>query len=174
MIFNICGKNRTILIYINIFFLFTCSHATTHKQTQIIKIYSKCQSINILTNTIIFTDQVTLKYKNINLHADKILISHTQDIHHLSVIEAHGKPAILNQIQEDTENTIFAQSLMIHYSTYDDTITFIGNVYIEQSGNSIKSDKIIYSIKKKQMKAISNQGNKVVTTLLANQFKKYI
>ncbi|WP_331828493.1 lipopolysaccharide transport periplasmic protein LptA [Candidatus Blochmannia sp. SNP] len=151
--------------------MFTCSHATTHKKTQIIQICSKHQSINMLTNTVIFTDQVILKYKDINLHADKMLISHTKDIHHLSVIEAHGKPAILNQTQENTENTIFAQSLIIYYSTNDDTITFIGNAYIEQSGNSIKSDKIIYSIKKKQIKAISNQGNKVITTLLANQSK---
>ncbi|URJ32748.1 lipopolysaccharide transport periplasmic protein LptA [Candidatus Blochmannia vicinus] len=154
--------------------MFTYSHAVTQKKTQIIKICSQCQSINMLTNTIIFTDQVTLKYKNINLYADKILVSHEKDIHHLSAIEAHGKPAILNQTQEDMKNSIFAQSLIIYYSTNDDTITFIGNAYIEKSGNSIKSDKIIYSIKKKQMKAISNQGNKVVTTLLTNQSKKYI
>ncbi|URJ29749.1 lipopolysaccharide transport periplasmic protein LptA [Blochmannia endosymbiont of Camponotus sp.] len=154
--------------------MFTCSHAITHKKTQIIQICSQCQSIDMLTNTIIFTDQVTLKYKNINLHADKILISHAKDIHHLSVIEAHGKPAILNQTQEDIKNSIFAQSLIIYYNTNDDTVTFIGNAYIEQSGSSIKSDKIIYSIKKKQMKAISNKGNKVITTLLANQSKKYV
>ncbi|WP_284309677.1 lipopolysaccharide transport periplasmic protein LptA [Blochmannia endosymbiont of Camponotus sp.] len=161
---NAYGKYKIILTYINILLIFTYSHALAHKKSQILQVYSECQSINMLTNTIIFTDRVILKYKNIDLYADKILISHTEDTHHLSMIEAHGNPVTLNQTQK-MGNTIFAQSSIIHYNTSDDTITLIGNAYIKQSGNSIQSDKIIYSIKNKQIKAISNQGNKVITIL---------
>ncbi|URJ26902.1 lipopolysaccharide transport periplasmic protein LptA [Candidatus Blochmanniella camponoti] len=168
---NTCGKYKIMLTYINILLTFTHSHTLAHKKSQILQVYSEYQSINMLTNTIIFTDRVILKYKNIDLYADKILISHTEDTHHLSMIEAHGNPVTLNQIQK-MGNMIFAQSSIIHYNTSDDTITLIGNVYIKQAGNSIKSDKIIYSIKNKQIKAISNQGNKVITILSKNPPKK--
>ncbi|WP_236840120.1 lipopolysaccharide transport periplasmic protein LptA [Blochmannia endosymbiont of Camponotus nipponensis] len=144
--------------------IFTHSHASTHKNPQIVQVYSSRQSINMLTNTIVFTGQVTLKYKNIDLNADKILIAHTKDTHNLSKIEAHGNPVTLKQHQE-IGNTILARSLIMHYNADNDTIIFIGHAYIEQSGNSIQGDKIIYSIKNKKMKAISHQGNKVITTL---------
>lgn len=149
---------------INTFLIFTHSYAVEDKKSQILQICSECQSINMLTNTIVFTGQVTLKYKDINLYADKILISHVEDTHHLSMIEAHGNPVTLNQTQK-TKNVVFAQSSIIQYNTNNNTVILIGNAYIKQSENSIQSDKITYSIKNKKIKATSNQGNKVITTL---------
>lgn len=167
MKFKISNNNilKIILISINVFLIITYSNATTYQYKPIIKIYSTSQITNILTNTITFQGQVTLKYQNINIHADTIFIKNIKNKKCLPIIKAYGNPVTLHQVQTP-ENTISAQSLMIQYDANKNTITLIGNAYIKQAGNSIHSDKIIYTIKDKKIRAIANQNNQVITNFL--------
>lgn len=158
MKFKKYNKKKTTLILINIF---VCLLNTTYaNKNQIIQIYSTYQKINALTNKITFKEHVRLKHKNIKLHADTITIIYSKNDQAISILEAHGNPAILYHTQKPGCSIISAESLSMYYDSISNTITFSGNVCIKQSHNSIHSDNIIYSINQKKIQATSNnKGN---------------
>lgn len=167
---NISKNNNNILkilfISINIFLITTHANTTTYQHKSMIKILSSSQTTNILTNTIIFQGTVTLKYQDINMHADKIFIQNIKKKNNLPIIKAYGNPVTFYQIQKLGDIIISAQSLIVHYDTINNIINLIGNAYINQAGNSIHSDNITYIIKDKKIKATANQNNQVITTFL--------
>lgn len=162
---------QIILILINSFLIITYSNAKTNQNEKIIQIYSRSQITNMLTNTIIFQDQVTLKYQNINIYANKILVHYVQDKYNYPTIKAYGNPVTLYQTKNKLQDAISAQSLIVYYDANHHIITLIGKAYIKKSGHSIYSDKITYTIKDKQIKATANPGNQVITTLIRNAHK---
>ncbi|URJ25134.1 lipopolysaccharide transport periplasmic protein LptA [Candidatus Blochmannia ocreatus (nom. nud.)] len=165
MIFNIYHKYTILLICISTISVSNNLDAQIQKNIQTIEIYSSYQTIDILTDTITFTGKVTLKYKNIDLYADKILISHIKNTQLPSMIKAYGNPVTLKQIPK-IGHTIFAQSLIVQYNADHHILSFIGDACIKQADNSIKAENIIYLINKKQIKAISNKNKQIISTLL--------
>lgn len=143
------------MLYINI----------TYADQQNIQIYSSYQSINILTNTIIFKTDVVLKFKQTTLYADKIMITHDQSKHNISMLQAFGNPVILNYIPK-LGNITSGRAAIICYDSIKQVITFTGQARIEQSGNSIQSDNIMYSINQKTIHAFSKENRKTITVLL--------
>lgn len=156
----------TIYILINIFILFI--NNIIYANHQKIEIYSKFQSINKSSNIINFKDNVICKYKNIQLHADTITITHNQNKHNLSILKAYGNPAMIKYIQKTNCIMASAHAESIYYDAINNTITLVGNAHIEYLGNSIHSDSIIYTINQKKIQAISNQNSKTTAILSIN------
>lgn len=150
-----------VLISISIYSI-NLSYAITDS---VIQIYSQYQFINILTNTILFKDNVILKYKQTELHANKIVITCHKDTQCPSMIKAFGSPVILRQKQNPNHIIISAQSSVVYYNVSNNIITFTGNARIERLGSSIQSDNIIYLINQKEVQAISEKNNKTITIL---------
>lgn len=157
--------NKYYMILIKIYITFIYFINITHANYQIIQIYSLYQSIDILTNTISFKTNVILQYKQCKINANKILITQDHNTHNILILKAFGNPVILNYTSK-SGNIISAQSLIMYYDSINNLIKFTGNAKIEQAGNSIQSDDIIYSITKKRIQAISKENNKIITTLL--------
>lgn len=135
---------------------------------QVLQIYSQCQVINTLTNTIFFKEDVVLVYKKIKLYANEIVILiHSQNPRHVLMIKAYGDPVILHHDLE-SDCSISAQSSMIQYNAVDNIIKFIGNVRIEQLGSFIQSDNITYFVDQKKVQAISKENNKTIIVLRIN------
>lgn len=139
----------------------------SYANNQRIQIYSKYQLINSLDNTIFFKENVILKYERIELFANKIVIAHDQNTRSLSMIKAYGDPVVLKHNPE-SNSIVSAQSSIIYYNIADNIITLNGNAYIEQLGNSVRSDSIVYFINQKKIQAISKKDNKTVTILRIN------
>lgn len=163
---------QKIFILISTFLNITYSHTKTYQYTNTIKIYSTFQMTNILTNTITFQGKVILKYQNINVQAEKIIINYIQHNKcNPKTIKAYGNPVILHHTK-NLNKIISIQSSMIYYDVNNNIITLMGNACIKQAKNSIYSDKIIYVIKDKTITAISKKNNQVLTTLFITNFSK--
>lgn len=160
---NILNVFQIIFISFNLFLIVANSKSTTHEYEKIIKIYSTSQTTNLKTNTIIFQGSVILKYQNININADEIFIHPIHNKHNLPIIKAYGNPVTLCQTH-NSNDTISAQSLIMHYDINNNIITLINKACIKQTKNSIHSDKITYTIKDKKIQADADQGNQVITT----------
>lgn len=152
-----------VFILVNIIFVH-CIHSI-HANHQMIQVYSSYQSIDILTNTIIFKTNVILECKQMQLHADSIMITHDYNTHKISMLQASGNPVIVNHTPE-SGNTISVQSLIVYYDAIKNIITFSGRACIKQSENSIQSDNITYSVDQKKIEAISKKDGKTITILL--------
>lgn len=162
---NIFTILKKLCIPITVFIAIINLNATAHQYEQI-EICSLSQLTNLTTNTVIFQGKVTLKYQNINIYADKISIRYISDKYHLPIIKAYGNPVTLLYQNKKINDTISAQSLIIHYNINNNIIHFIGNACIKQNKNSIHSDKITYIIKEKKIEAIANQNHQVITNFL--------
>lgn len=158
------SKYKIILFIVNFICIFSIN--TVCASNQIMKVYSNNQSIDILTNTISFEKNVILKYNQITVHADNVMITHNHDTHQISMITAFGNPIIINDIVLSDNVVISAQSLMLYYDVINNIMKLSEDVQITQSGNSIKSDEIIFFIKQKKIQAFSKESNKTVMTLL--------
>lgn len=150
-------------IPIHLFLIITNLNAITHQYDQTIKIHSSSQTTNLSTNTITFQGQVILKYQNLNIQADKICIHHISDTCNLPIVKAYGNPVNLLYQTQKLNDTISAQSLIMHYNINKNIIILIGNAYIKQAGNSIYSDNITYTIQEKKIQATADPGKQVVT-----------
>lgn len=138
---------------------------------QKIQIYSAYQSMNVSTSTVNFKTNVKLHYKQITLSADNVIITYDRNTRSILTIKALGDPVVLHQIT-NSDNTIYAQSLMVYYNNIKNMITFTGNVIVEQSGNSIQGDTIIYSIIQKKIQAFSKEKNKIITIVAIKSVSK--
>lgn len=157
-------KYQIIFFLLNILlYILTFDYANS----QVIQIYSKYQSIDTVTNTIFFKDNVVFKYNQMELFAKKIMIIYDQETRYLSMVKAYGNPVFITYNQE-SECIISAQSSIAYYNVVDNIITFIGNARIDKSGSSIQSDNIIYLINQKKIHSISNKDNKSITILKIN------
>ncbi|ADV33456.1 lipopolysaccharide transport periplasmic protein [Candidatus Blochmanniella vafra str. BVAF] len=161
-------KPYQIILFILINILLSTLEKIANSNNQSIEIHSTSQLINTPENIIIFKDHVVLKYKNIRLCADKIIINHnTNNYKLIKCIKAYGHPVIFQNTQKKTSDIITsAQANTICYDIENNSIIFNGNVYIKQLGNSIHSDNIVYSINEKKIQATSNTNGNTTAILV--------
>lgn len=150
-------------IPIHLFLIITNLNAITNQYDHTIKIHSSSQTTNLSTNTITFQGKVILKYQNLNIQADEICIHHISDKCSLPIVKAYGNPVHLLYQTQKLNDTISAQSLIMHYNINKNIIILIGNAYIKQAENSIYSDNITYTIKEKKIQATADHGKQVIT-----------
>lgn len=163
MKFNVFKILQTLYIPTHLLLIITNLNAITNQYEQTIKIYSSSQTTNLSTNTITFQGKVTLKYQNLNIQADEICIHHISNTCNLPIVKAYGNPVNLLYQTQKLNDTISAQSLIMHYNINKNIIILIGNAYIKQAGNSIYSDNITYTIKEKKIQATADQDKQVIT-----------
>lgn len=153
--------NTVICIFINIAHVIFTNVIYADNQT--IQVYSSYQFIDLLTNTVNFKKDVIMIYKKIRLSADNVIITHNK-MYNISMIKAFGNPVSINYIL-DTDNIIYARSLVMHYDFGNNIVKFLGCACIEKSGTSIQGDDIIYLINEKKIQAFAKEKEKIVTIL---------
>ncbi|CUR53697.1 Lipopolysaccharide export system protein LptA [Serratia symbiotica] len=154
------------LLILNIFLIiniFTLSFKINNNQTLIIN--SLKQSIDIKHNINIFTKNVIIKKDSIIIYADKVLIIYSNTNQKNFYIKAYGNPVFFSQIK-NINKPIKGYAKQIYYNSKTQSITLIGNVFLKQLNNNIKSDRIIYLINKEQIQAFSKKNKHITTTLI--------
>jgi len=97
-------------------------------------------------NKAIFKDNVVVKRENLTLHSEKMMVFYNDEItrktsgNTISRIVAEKDV----KLESPTKN---ATSDLGEYNINSDKVTLIGNVVLEEGGNSIKGQKFIYDVK---------------------------
>lgn len=152
------------IILVNSAFVYALQHDTN----QLVVIDSLKEFIDIKNNISTFSKNVVIKQGTIELHADKVFVSHPVDDQDKTYIEAFGEPVTFYQIQENGSQ-VKGHAKKVRYDVQMQLLTLTGNAYLEQLNNNVTSDHITYLVRQKQMQAFSDKG-KFVTTVLVPSY----
>jgi lipopolysaccharide export system protein LptA len=153
--------------------LFTASlpvFAVTGDTDQTVKVDSVKQTLDVEANTITFIDNVIINQGTIEIKADKVVVTRPGGDQNKMVIEGYGNPVTFYQMQ-DNGKPIKGHGQKLRYEVANDFVVLTGNAYLEQLDSNIKGDRITYLVKKQQMEAFSDKGNRVTTVLLPSQLR---
>ncbi|MGL5006230.1 MAG: lipopolysaccharide ABC transporter substrate-binding protein LptA [Plesiomonas sp.] len=157
-------KNRSLLAALTLVILSRPAFALKGDTDQPININSAQQSLDLATNTVVFTGNVVLTQGTIKVTANKVVVIRPKDKKGKEIIEAFGKPATFYQMQ-DNGKPVDGYADKMRYDLATDFVELIDNAELKQLDSSVKADRITYLMQKQQMEAFSNKGQQVVTVL---------
>ncbi|WP_301098058.1 lipopolysaccharide transport periplasmic protein LptA [Otariodibacter sp.] len=155
-------------------FIATCigislnSYALKGDTDQPINITSGSQSLDMESNTVVFSDNVLITQGSIKINATKVTIIRKEG--QREKIEANGAPAKFQQTMDDGKPAN-GQANQINYDLGDEFLILTGNAELKQLDSSIKANKITYDVKKQQLKAMSGSKSRVKTVLIPTQLQ---
>lgn len=138
---------------------------------QPIYINSDTQQVDMKSNQVIFSGDVSLKQGSINIDADEIVVTRDPKTETINNIQALGKPAKFSQLMDDGK-TISGQANELDYRISTDELTMKGQAQLAQEGNTIKGSTIRYQIGQQKLVADSSENERVTTILQPNQLEK--
>ncbi|MGL9733923.1 MAG: lipopolysaccharide ABC transporter substrate-binding protein LptA [Symbiopectobacterium sp.] len=145
--------------------------AVTGDTSQPIHIDSTQQSLDMQSNTVTFTGNVTVKQGTIDVQADKVVFTRPQGSHGKELIEIFGNPVTFYQMQ-DNGKSVKGRAQKVRYELAQDKITLTGNAYLEQLDSNVKGYRITYLVKQQQMEAVGDKGGRVTTVLVPSQLQE--
>jgi len=102
-----------------------------------------------------YTGDVVMAQGSMKIEADKLIIYGELDS--ANRVLATGKPARFQQRPEASSKTVKAVANRLDYKVSNETLVLTGNASLEQEGNSLKSGRIEYDVKKSLVKAGSDK-----------------
>ncbi|MDE3946055.1 lipopolysaccharide transport periplasmic protein LptA [Glaesserella parasuis] len=133
-----------------------------------IKIDSGSQSLDMERNIVTFSDNVVVTQGSIKLNAEKVTIIRRDTQKEL--IEAFGTPVVFQQTLHN-EKIVTGTANSVHYDLDSEFLILRGNAELKQLDSAIKAEKITYDVKKQNLKATSNDRQRVKTVLIPNQLQ---
>ena len=123
-----------------------------------ILVESDSMHIDELQSISTFNGNVVLKYGELSLLSDKVVISKKNN--NISIIQAFGSPASFKIVNKSNEyNEIIGNSDEILYNSEDQTILLIGNANIESIENSISAHSVLFNLSTKSINLKSNSNS---------------
>ena len=138
---------------------------------QPIYINSDSQQLDMKSNQVIFSGDVSLKQGSININAERIVVTRNAKNEAIEKIEAFGKPTHFSQLLDDGK-TLSAQADTLEYQIVSDELSMRGQAQLAQEGNVIKGSVIRYQIAKQTLIADGSHTERVTTILQPNQIEK--
>lgn len=145
------------------------AHALKGDTDQPINIDSGSQSLDMNSNTVVFTDNVVITQGSIKVNAHKVTITRQEG--KKETLDATGSPVTFRQTLDDGK-PVNGKGNSVHYDLNSEFLTLTGNAELTQEGSYIKADKITYDVKKQQLKASSGKKSRVKTVLIPNELNK--
>lgn len=154
------------ILFVALLGLSFSAHALKGDTDQPINIDSGSQSLDMNTNTVVFSDNVVITQGSIKVTASKVTITRQEG--KKETIDAIGSPVTFHQTL-DNGKPADGKGNSVHYDLNSEFLTLIGNAELKQQGSFIKADKITYDVKKQQLKATSGGKSRVKTVLIPNE-----
>ncbi len=142
----------------------TSAWALKNDTEQPVFIDSDSQQVDMKSNQVTFSGNVSLKQGSIRVNADKLVIYRNNKTGEVSMIKGYGKPARFSQKTDDGK-TLKGQANNLDYNLAKDSLILTTHAELHQDGSIIKGDKISYTISTQTLKADSGQGQRVSTVL---------
>lgn len=103
-----------------------------------------------------YKGNVEVKQGALQLNGEQITITHPNN--QLEKIEISGTPATFTRIDSKTNAMTQGHAEQIIYQSTTDTLTFIGNAFVEEAEkHKISGAKLIYDLQKQTLQAESNK-----------------
>lgn len=135
---------------------------------QPINIESGSQSLDMETNTVVFSDNVIITQGSIKVNAARVTITRQEG--KKEVIDATGGPVTFQQTL-DNGKPVRGKGNSVHYDLATEFLILTGNAELKQENSFIRAEKITYDVKKQQLKASSGGKSRVKTVLYPNQLQ---
>ena len=133
---------------------------------QPINIDSGSQSLDMNSNTVIFSDGVSIAQGSIKVNASKVTIVRQEG--KKETLDATGSPVTFQQTLDDGK-PVNGKGNSVHYDLNSEYLILIGNAELKQLDSKIQAERITYDVKKQQLKATSGGKLRVKTVLIPNQ-----
>lgn len=156
------------LLIMAIFGMSTTAFALKGDTDQPINIESGSQSLDMESNTVIFSDNVIITQGSIKVNAAKVTITRQEG--KKEVIDASGSPVTFQQTL-DNGKPVTGKGSKVHYDLATEFLILTGNAELKQESSFIRAEKITYDVKKQQLKASSGGKSRVKTVLYPNQLQ---
>lgn len=128
-------------------------------------------SLNKQTGVSVYTGKVVIRQGTMTITAEKIEI-HTRN-GSLSRIIANGNPATYRQRPDKRDEDITAQAGQMEYDANKGVAIFLQKAELKQSGNTFRSDRIVYDILRDAVDAGKQTGgDRVIITIQPDKTKK--
>jgi len=129
-----------------LFALFYPSMAFSISGGDEIQVQSDYMKLNLETGSSIYKGNVNITQGSITLTGENVVISRKGD--EIKNIDVDGDPASYLQ-DENTDNKVHAISQHMKYVTGTNRLVMTGNATLEQSDQTVKSQRIVYDTKNK-------------------------
>lgn len=130
------------------------------------------QQAQLKTNIGIFEENVEIIHGNREIYADRLEVHQREELgENKQLLVATGKPARF--IEKQSDGTVLSASAEeVRYDVANRLLTIKGKAEINQAGQVIKAEAIIYDIEKQLISAEQNEQNKQrVHTILVPEKK---
>lgn len=150
-------KFINILFQITLTFMFFNNSFAENLKNEIL-VESDSMNIDEPNSVSTFSGNVILKYGDLSLSSDKIVISRKNNI--ISAIQATGTPASFDLDNGQSENNkITGSSEEILFNSEEQTILLIGNANIESFDNTISAHSVLFNLSTKSISLNSNSSS---------------
>jgi lipopolysaccharide export system protein LptA len=122
-----------------------------------IQVQSNYMKLNLETGSSIYTGNVNITQGSITLTGENVVITRKDD--EIQDINVDGKPAHYLQ-DENTDNKVHAISEHMKYVTRTHRLVMTGNASLEQSDQTVESQRIVYDTQNKVIIAGKDKNTK--------------
>ncbi|OEF28447.1 lipopolysaccharide transport periplasmic protein LptA [Vibrio rumoiensis] len=151
----------------------SASWALTSDREQPIYIDSDQQNIDMKSNKVTFTGNVTLKQGSIHITADTLIVFRDAKTGELTELQGYGEPSHFSQKTDDGK-TLKGQANTLVYKVKDDKLVMTTNAELHQDDSVIRGKVITYHISSQNLKADGGgkSGERVSTVIQPSQLEQ--
>ena len=165
-------KNEYALIAVILFCLqpFSVVLALQSDRSKPLHVEADQASLNKKTGVSVYTGKVVIRQGTLVITADKIEVYTNNGA--LSRILASGKPATYRQRPDKRDEDIVAKAGQMEYDANKGRAVFLNGAELKQSGNTFRSDRIVYDILRDSVDAGKQTGgDRVIITIQPEKVK---
>ncbi|WP_414973876.1 lipopolysaccharide transport periplasmic protein LptA [Candidatus Erwinia haradaeae] len=137
---------------------------------QPVYINSEKQMVNLQSNIAIASGNVCVTQGTIKILATKVIMMRPNGDNKKMIVDAYGDLTTFYQIQ-DNHAPVQGSAKKIHYDLENDQVELIGNACFMQLHSKIQCDHLIYLMKEQKIQAISNNNQRITTTLMPSELQ---
>ncbi len=141
--------------------------ALSSDSEQPVYIDSDSQQLDLKSNQVTFTGNVTLSQGSINIKADKIIVIREAKTGNINQIQGFGELATFSQKTDDGK-TLFGEARKLTYKMAEDQLTMQDQAMLSQGDSVIRSSTIRYKIADQTLVADGNRKQRVSTVIQPN------
>lgn len=149
----------------------SASWALSSDTKQPVYIDSDQQTLDMKSNKVTFTGNVTLKQGSIRIIADELIVFRDAKTGELTELQGYGKPAHFTQ-KTDEGKTLKGQANTLVYNVKKDTLVMTTNAELHQDDSVIRGKVITYHISSQNLKADGGKGERVSTVIQPSQLEQ--
>ena len=148
----------------------TWCHALSTDRDQPMMIEADRVELDDSTGVSVYTGNVKVTQGTLVLTGDRMTVHNTGD--DIKKVLMDGNPATYRQRPDGKDHDVHARSLHMEYYTDPERIILLQQAEVDQAGDILRSERIVYDVVRDQVNAGTNQPNERVIITIQPKPKK--